>query len=85
MDSQFYVRVKPFGCSRDFADMVKWHISVVAKEAGREQIAFDIEASLADRYRASTDALAVRGYVLQSDWSLSAQRHATALVEVQRD
>ncbi len=85
MDSQFFVRVKPFGCSQDFADMVKWHISVVGEETGHERIAFEIEASLADRYRASTDALAIRGYLLRSDWSLSPQRHATALVGVQRD
>ena len=84
MDSQYFVRVKPFGCSKDFADMVKWHISVVDEETGYERIAFEIEASLADRYRASTDALAIRGYLLKSDWSLSPQRHATAVVGVQQ-
>ncbi len=85
MDSQFFVHVKPFGCSQDFADMVKWQISVVGEETGLERMAFEIEASLADRYRASTDALAIRGYLLQSDWTLTSQRHATALVGVQRD
>ena len=85
MDSQFFVLVKPFGCSQDFADMVKWHITVVDEGTGHDHIAFTIEASLADRYRASTDSLAIRGYLLQSDWSLSAQRHATALVGVQSD
>ncbi len=85
MESQFVVRVRPFGCSQDFADMVKWHVSVLDEETGHERIAFEIEASLADRYCASTDALAIRGYLLKSDWSLSPQRHATALVGVQRD
>ena len=84
MDSQFFVDVKPFGCSQDFADMVKWCVSVVGEETGQERITFEIQASLADRYRASTDALAIRGYVLQSDWTLTSQRHATALAGVQR-
>ena len=84
MDSQFFVDVKPFGYSHFFADMVKWHISVVCVDTGQEWMDFQIESSLADRYQASTDALAIRGYLLQSDWTLTSQRHATALVGVYR-
>ena len=85
MDSQYFVRVKPFGCSQDFADMVKWHVTVVGEDSDVDKMSFEIEASLADRYSASTDALAIRGFLLKSDWSLSPQRHAMALVAMHRD
>lgn len=85
MDSQYFVRVKPFGCSQDFADMVKWHVTVVGEGSDIDMMSFDIEASLADRYSASADALAIRGVLVKSDWSLSPQRHAMALVAMHLD
>ena len=74
------VRVTPAGCSTHFADMVMWRVRVHREGQSDPFLEFAIEASIAERYTASQDALAVRGIRVVSDWNLSDQRDATAKV-----
>jgi len=74
------VRVTPAGCSTHFADMVIWRIRLYHEGTGDPSLSFDIESSIADRYNASGDALAVRGIRVVSEWRLCDQRDATARV-----
>lgn len=74
------VRVTPAGCSQHFNDMVVWRIRLYRNGLSDPFLAFDIEASIADRYSASQAALAIRGIRVVSDWRLSHQRDAIAQV-----
>lgn len=76
------VRVAPAGCSQHFNDMVVWRIRLYHDGAMDPFLDFVVEASIADRYSACQDALAVRGLLVVSDWSLSHQRDATAQVHL---
>lgn len=74
------VRVSPAGCSQHFNDMVVWRVRLYRDGSSDPFLAFDVEASIADRYTASQTALAIRGFNVVTDWSLSPQRESTAQV-----